>query len=515
MPDVLDSHYHLRCGDALPTQLYTASQTRELDTIAINQFSIAGFTLMRRAARAAFELLRQCWPDVAEGLPVTIVCGVGNNAGDGYVMASLARQYGLVVEVIQVGDANKFEGDALTARNRALQDGVLVSDFDSSRVLVDGVLVDALLGTGLTGEVREPFALAIKWLNQQALPVLAVDIPSGLCSDTGRVLGVAVNADVSMSFIGLKQGLLTAQGPEYSGDVYFDDLRVPAQVYAKITAESERLLISKGLSSLPARTAVAHKGHSGHVLVLGGDSGVAGAALMACEAAARCGAGLVSCATQPEHVDAFISRCPEIMANGVTAGHDIEPLIERASVLVIGPGLGRHPWGEQLLQQAYKSGKPMVVDADALNMISEGRVLSNPQREDWILTPHPAEAARLLGVSTAEVQDDRFKAVRELQQRFGGAVILKGAGSLVADQQPAVGLCSYGNAGMATGGMGDVLSGVLGALLARGQSVNEAARLGVCLHAYAGDIAAEQGMCGTMATDLIPVLRRIINGATS
>ena len=203
------------------------------------------------------------------------------------------------------------------------------------------------------------------------------------------------------------------------------------------------------------------------------------------------------------------------MATGVSTGHDIEPLIERATVLVIGPGLGRHPWGEQLLQQAYKSGKPMVVDADALNMISEHRVLNDPHRENWILTPHPAEAARLLAVSTTEVQADRFGAVRQLQQRFGGAVILKGAGSLVADQHGKVGLCAYGNPGMATGGMGDVLSGVLGALLAQGLSVSEAARTGVCLHAYAGDIAAEQGMCGTMATDLIPVLRRLVNGALS
>ncbi|MGK0441024.1 MAG: NAD(P)H-hydrate epimerase [Pseudohongiellaceae bacterium] len=515
-----DTHsFHLatsarfHCGNDLPVSLYTASQTRELDRIAIQEYGIASFTLMRRAARAAFELLMQCWPELKQGDPVTIVCGVGNNGGDGYVMASLAMQYGITVKVIQLGDADKVKGDALLARTRALQDEVEVVVFDQRLQVDEGVIVDALLGTGLNGEVRGDFADAIEWINRQALPILAVDIPSGLCSDTGGVLGLAVNADVTMSFIGLKQGLLTGQGPAHTGDVYYDSLQVPAEVFAKLSSSGERLLLSKGLASLPSRTAIAHKGDSGHVLVLGGDVGMAGAALMASETAARCGAGLVSCATQAEHVSAFISRCPEIMAKGVGTGHDIESLIERASVLVVGPGLGKHPWGEQLLRQAYQSGKPMVVDADALNMMSEGRVLQTPKRDDWILTPHPAEAARLLACATAEVQADRFAAVSQLQQRFGGAVILKGAGTLVASAHQKIGLCNYGNAGMATGGMGDVLSGVLGALLAQHLSIADAARLGVCLHAYAGDVAAEQGMCGTMASDLIPVLRRLVNGA--
>ncbi|MCR8923115.1 NAD(P)H-hydrate dehydratase [Dasania sp. GY-MA-18] len=502
----------LRCGDDLPTALYTAAQVRELDRLAMAQQGIAGFTLMRRAGRAAFEQLLRCWPEAGRRQPIVIVCGCGNNAGDGYVMASLAKQYGLAVSVLQVGDASRLQGDALLARQRALQDAVSVQAFTPGIVLEDAVVVDAILGTGLNGPVRAPQLEAINWLNQLSLPVLAVDVPSGLCSDTGQILGEAVNADITVSFIGLKQGLLTAAGPDVAGDVYFDGLGTMTPTYAAVDHQCERLLLSKCLSILPGRRLSSHKGSHGHVLVIGGDTGMGGAAIMAAEASARCGAGLVSCATQPNHTAAFISRSPEIMANGVVSGQELEPLLVHPSVLVLGPGLGKRPWGEQLLQQAYNSGKPMVVDADALNMISAGRVLKKPYRSDWLLTPHPAEAARLLGCSTEQVQANRFAAVRELQQRYGGAVILKGAGSLVASDEAALSLCSYGNPGMATGGMGDVLSGVLGALLAQGLTVAEAAKLGVCLHAYAGDIAAQQGMCGTMASDLIPVLRRIING---
>ena len=507
----------IRGGDDLPVSLYRAKQVRELDRLAIQTYGIPGFTLMRRAGRAAFELMRECWPEC--GLPVehgsssiTVVCGTGNNAGDGYVMAVLAKQQGLAVSIIQVGDAQKIQGDALQARKLALQDGVPISSFSPSSAIADGVIVDALLGTGLSGDVRGEYVDAINWVNEAGLPVLSVDIPSGLCSDTGHVLGVAVNADATISFIGLKQGLLSGDGPNVTGDVYFDDLAVPPQTFDHIVPSSERLLLSAAQAALPQRLAAAHKGHSGHVMVIGGAQGMGGAVIMASEAAARTGAGLVSCATHDDHIAPLLARCPEVMSVGISSAEGLAPLLKRPSVLVIGPGLGRSAWAEQLLEKAYQSHLPMVVDADALNLISEGCGIAAPFRDNWILTPHPAEAARLLGCSTQEVQRDRFDAVKELQARFGGAVILKGAGSLVACADRPISLCSYGNPGMAVGGMGDVLSGILGGLLAQGLNVAEAARVGVCLHAYAGDIAAQQGMCGMMATDLFPALRRLVNG---
>ncbi len=496
--------------DDLPIALYRAEQVRELDRLAIEQQGIPGFTLMRRAGKAAFDVLLAAYPEVEK---ITVLCGTGNNGGDGYVIATLARQHGIPVRVVQCGDAGKIKGDALQARQHALQDGVEIIDFsDALEPVTTGVIVDALLGTGLSGDVRGAPAAAIQWVNVSSCPVLAVDIPSGLCSDTGRVLGDAIKAGHTVSFIGLKQGLLTGAGPDFSGRIHFDALQVSAAVFEQLSASSERLDLTQLQKSFPARSPSDHKGRFGHVLIVGGDLGMAGATVMASQAACRIGAGLTSCATRAEHIAALISRCPEVMARAVVSGQELEPLLDRASVVVIGPGLGQRYWGEQLLQRVLQCDLPMVVDADALNLLSRMGDRT-PYRENWILTPHPGEAARLLDCSVAEVQQDRFAAVQALQSRYGGAIILKGAGSLVADAEHAApGLCPYGNPGMATGGMGDVLSGVLGSLLAQGLSVAGAARLGACLHASAADCsAAVDGPRGMLATDLIPYLRKLVN----
>ena len=497
--------------DQLPTRLYRAEQVRELDRVAIQDLGIPGLTLMRRAGAAIFRVLIERYSEPSQ---VTIFCGTGNNGGDGYVVAVQAAQQGLPVRVVQVGDGEKITGDALQARRLAQQDGVEIMPFEKGLELTGGVIVDALLGTGLGGDVRGDFLAAIHCINQSGLPVVSADIPSGLCSDTGVVLGAAVKADATVTFIGVKQGLLTAEAKELVGRLVFDDLAVPEEVYQSVAVSSERLDLNELLQWLPKRNRCAHKGDCGHVLITGGEKGMAGAAVMASQAAARVGAGLVSCATRPEHVAALVARCPEVMAQGVISGQEVEPLLEKPSVLVVGPGLGTGPWGEQLLQKVYAQEKPMVVDADALNILASGRVIKKPYRENWILTPHPGEAARLLQCSTQEINRNRFEAVAELQRRYGGAIILKGAGSLVADGQSGVAVISaYGNPGMASGGMGDVLSGVLGSLLAQGLSVSQAAKLGVCLHGKAADLAAEQGERGMQATDLLPALRQLVNVA--
>jgi NAD(P)H-hydrate epimerase len=495
--------------DDIPRVLYRAEAVRQLDRVAIADHGIPGLTLMRRAARAAFALLLERWPEPQH---ISIFCGSGNNGGDGYVMATLARKQGLPVTVVQVGDPAKITGDALQARKLALQDGVEVLPLAALEAIADGVVVDAMLGTGLAGDVRDDYGKAIEWINVCGQPVLAVDIPSGLCSDSGQQLGTAVLADLTVTFIGVKQGLLTGRGPAVCGELYFAGLQVPETVYLDVPVSSERLDLQYHSYLLAARDRAAHKGQFGHVLVAGGDKGKAGAAAMAAQAATRTGAGLVSCATRPEHVAALVARCPEVMTQGVISGQEIEPLLETPSVLVIGPGLGQGAWGEQLLQKVWAQNKPMVVDADALNILASARVVQQPHRDNWILTPHPGEAARLLDCTVTEVEQDRFKAVRELQRRFGGAVILKGAGTLVMTaDRPYPAVCPYGNPGMASGGMGDVLSGVLGALLAQGLSVADAARLGVCLHAGAADMAAADGERGMVATDLLAYLRLLVN----
>lgn len=494
----------------LPGALYTAEQSRALDRTAIEQFGIPGFRLMQRAGHAAFAELLARWPGRRR---LTIACGAGNNGGDGLIMAGLAWQQGIEVQVLVVDDdyVDRLQGEALAAWQWAEAVGVRLQRWQPGTELTGDVLVDALLGTGVRGDVRGEVADLIQQINRSHRPVLAVDIPSGLCSDTGAVLGVAVRAELTVTFIALKQGLLTHEGVDHCGDIRFDGLLLPDEVYEEISPSAFRTDRDDLAKLLPPRRRSSHKGLFGHVLVIGGDHGMGGAALMAAEAAARSGAGLVSLATRPEHVTAALTRAPEVMAAGVNSGQDLQPLLERPDVLVVGPGLGQSAWADQLLQKALGSGKPLVLDADALNLLQQRHHMSAGQH-DWILTPHPGEAARLLGLETAQVQRNRFESVRELQQQLGGTVVLKGAGSLSFDGD-GLHLCSAGNPGMACGGMGDVLSGIIGALRAQRLSAIDAARAGVYVHARAADLCAqEQGERGLLATDLITRVRRVLSG---
>lgn len=270
---------------------------------------------------------------------------------------------------------------------------------------------------------------------------------------------------------------------------------------------------------LPQRSQDSHKGDFGHVLVVGGDSGFGGAVLMAAEAAARTGAGLVSVGTHPSHVASVLARCPELMVKGIEYAEDLSVLIPKAKIIVVGPGLGQSDWSCLNLKMVLDAQKlnpvPLVMDADALNLISKGSFMETADRPQWILTPHPGEAARLLQCSRDEIQSDRVQAVQKLQSEYGGIAILKGAGTLICYQQSKrlqIDRCVHGNPGMASGGMGDILSGVLGSLLAQGFTLADAARLGVCLHSKSADIAAkESGERGLLATDLLPFIHRLVN----
>jgi ADP-dependent NAD(P)H-hydrate dehydratase / NAD(P)H-hydrate epimerase len=486
--------------------LYSAAQTRQIDRAAIDDCGIPGISLMARAARAGFSLLLDLWPEVES---IEVLCGTGNNGGDGYLIAELAHQRGISAVVYQLGDTEKVGGDARQARDHALANGVREQAYTAGCLSGRGVVVDAMLGTGLTGDVRGDYGAAIEAVNRGEGPVLAVDIPSGLCSDTGRVLGCAVRADATITFIGLKRGMFTLDAPDYTGAIQFTDLAVPAPAYDAVPATCQRLELDNLLQRLPERPANSHKGSYGTVLVVGGDYGMAGAAAMAAESALRCGAGLVRVATREEHVAPIVSRVPEAMARGVRSGQELEALLGGVDVLVVGPGLGASPWSEQLLRVAAASGLPMVLDADGLNLLITGRIVDNRCRDNWVLTPHPGEAARLLGVSTTEIQADRFAAIGRLQQQYGGVAVLKGSGTLVA-AGGGVFLSDYGNPGMASGGMGDVLSGVIGGLVAQRQPLLEAAALAVCVHGAAADIAAEAGQRGLLATDLLAPMRELL-----
>ena len=491
----------------LPAELWRAEQVREFDRIAIEEVGIAGIRLMSRAGRATWAAAAARWPRARR---VAVICGGGNNGGDGYVIARLAQEAGLEVTLFHAGDPGRLRGDALTAAQAARKAGLEPHPFEGDDLAGFDLLVDALLGTGLDGEVRGSARAAIEAMNNAGRPVVAVDIPSGLHADTGAVLGVAVGAAVTVTFIGLKVGLFTGEGPDRAGEVVFHDLEVPPRVRAEARPAATRLAASRELPArLPPRPRTLHKGGAGHVLVIGGDTGLLGAVRMAGEAAVRSGAGLVSLATRHTHAPLIAAACPFLMAHGVERGEDLAELLERVDVVAVGPGLGRELWGRALLEVALAAERPLVVDADALNLLAE----APRDRADWVLTPHPGEAARLLNTDVAAIQADRLAAAARVQERYQGVCVLKGAGTVVQGepvQPPAVAV--DGNPGMAVGGMGDLLTGVIAALMAQGLGSEAAARTGVALHAAAGDGAvAEGGERGLAPTDLLPWLRRLAN----
>ena len=487
------------------TLLYHVKQIRELENIAIQQCSISIDTLMQRAGMAVFRELKKHWPKAKN---ITVVCGKGNNGGDGYVVASLAKKAKLNVQILQLIPTENLTGAAQNAAAKCKKLKIKNHLFAAEKLVKSDVIVDALLGTGLVGIVQPQFCAAIKAINASKIPVIAVDLPSGIDADTGQILGAAIRAELTVSFIGHKIGLFVGEALDCTGRVICDDLDLSAKIFAQVKAFAQILNLAEEIKSLPARARTAHKGNFGHVLVIGGDIGTGGAVRMAAEAAARVGAGLVSVATRPEHVSMINTARPEIMAHGIEEKGQLDLLLQKASVIILGPGLGTSDWGKMLFDAALATKKPLVVDADALNILASDHKAHN----NWILTPHPGEAARLLKTTTQVVQADRLTAVQNLQQSFNGVCVLKGAGTLIATSGAAVRVCDAGNPGMASGGMGDILSGIVGGLLAQGLSLFNAANLGVLVHATAGDLVAiEQGERGMLALDLLPMVRKILN----
>ncbi|CAN5294215.1 NAD(P)H-hydrate dehydratase [soil metagenome] len=489
-----------------PNKLYHSKELRQLEQRAIETHHIDADTLMERAGTAAFAALMQQWPSCQH---IAVICGGGNNAGDGYVVARLAHLNGLKVEVWWLTEISHLKGPALNAARACVSAGVqqhaynIATDSDFSSV---DVIVDAILGIGLHGSLKPAWQQAISTINQSQKPVLALDIPSGLDADSGHIVDTAITADVTVTFIAVKPGLLTGAGPTVVGKLVYANLEIPEAVFNDVAATANLLSSSSWIQQ--PRNRNAHKGDFGHVLVIGGDYGMAGAVRMAAEAAARVGAGLVSIATRPEHIMPIIAARPELMCHGINGAEDLDKLLKKATVVVVGPGLGMQRWwGDDILTTLINSALPLIVDADALNLLA----LRPKQRENWILTPHPGEAARLLQCKTDEIQQDRISAVKTLQQQFGGIAVLKGAGTLIRGADTTW-LCDAGNPGMATGGMGDVLAGVIGGLLAQSLTLEVAATTGVYIHAKAADLAAAQGERGMLALDLMPHLRRLVNG---
>lgn len=485
--------------------IYQVQTIRALEHIAEEQFHLTPSTLMQRAAKAALDFMLRRFPQVRH---VTFFCGSGNNGGDGYVLAGLAQERGLRVSIWHVGDRSHMSELTKQAYANCEKLNIPISAFDEKADLAHpDLIVDAICGIGVQTELREDVLAAIHKIQRQHVPIFSLDLPTGIDADNGQVLGAAIQATATITFIGLKLGLLTGHGIAYTGELALSDLQLPAEIFNYVEPVAEKIHFTNYAEYLKPRTRDWHKGMSGHVLVVGGDVGYSGAVRMAAEAALRVGAGLVTVATHPAHAAVLNLTCPEIMCRGIAAENELDDLLQKATVLIVGPGLGQSSWSKMLWNRVRLVDQPKIVDADGLNLLAQEPIVS----DRWVLTPHPGEAGRLINQSSQVVQQDRLAAAKAIQARFGGVCVLKGAGSLVLAANSLPALCEKGNPGMASAGMGDVLSGVIGGLLAQGIPLGEAAKIGVYIHAVAGDYAAKEGERGMVAMDLMPYLRHLVN----
>ncbi len=490
---------------SLPLRLYSVAQVRALDARAIAG-GVPGYALMKRAGEAALRTLRSRWP---RALRVVIVAGGGNNGGDGYVLARFAQAAGLEALVLAAVPPERLKGDARSAGDDFIASGGHVLAFDPAHLVSGDVIVDALLGTGLTEPVRGELAHVIAAMNSSGRPVLALDLPSGIDGDTGAVLGAAVRADSTITFVALKSGLFLGEGRELCGRLTFDDLEVEVPAGEEFQPRFERLCEEDITQALPRRRREAHKGEFGRVLIVGGGPGMPGAVRLAGEAALRVGAGLVNIATLAENVAAVVGSRPELICHAVATPSDIAPLLAAADVVALGPGLGRGAWSRAMFVSALAAGKPLIIDADALNLLADFGERPPPGA---ILTPHPGEAGRLLRTDSTTVQADRLAALEGLLALGAGVAVLKGAGTLIGAPGRTPALCERGNPGMAAPGMGDVLTGAIAGLLAQTRDALIAARAGVLVHALAGDeIARLSGERGILALEVAEALTRWAN----
>lgn len=487
---------------SIPHSVWPAVWLRTAEREAADSLGITLYELMQRAGEAAFRLARECYPEAQHWL---VLCGHGNNGGDGYVVARLAQSAGLSVTLLALESDKPLPEEADTARQAWLDAGGEIHAADALWPETVDLIIDGLLGTGINEAPREAVSALIEKANAHPAPVVALDIPSGLLAETGATPGAVINASHTLTFIALKPGLLTGKARDVTGELHHHALGLESWL-AGHQAPIMRFGAADLSRWLKPRRPTSHKGDNGRLLIVGGDSGTAGAIRMAGEAALRAGAGLVRVLTRAENIGPLLTARPELMVQELTDAA-LEQGLEWADVLVIGPGLGQEKWGKRALQKAENFRKPMLWDADALNLLA----IHPDKRHNRVITPHPGEAARLLRCSVAEIESDRLLSARRLAQQYGGVVVLKGAGTVVADETQ-LGLIDAGNAGMGSGGMGDVLSGITGAMLGQKLEAYDAACAACVAHGAAADaVASRIGTRGMLATDLFTTLHYFVN----
>ncbi len=499
--------------------LYNKSTIALLDQSMIKHHVPSSYDLMTRASQSVLDVILERFSGRSRML---IFCGQGNNAGDGYVLARLATKKQFMVIVISLVAMENLSGDALTAYQDWEKIGKIKfcavdNSFIDELINQSDIIIDAILGTGLDRPLSSSWSNIISKINRREadIPVLAIDIPSGLDADTGNIWGDTIKADMSITFIGKKQGMYTAMARNYCGEIIFKSLAVPDSLYQQYATSAKLLSWHHLQQQITSRLVSSHKGHFGKLLIIGGNISMPGAVLLAGQSALRSGVGLVKILTHSENVLAVQSNHPELMVHGVSE-HNMDKfyldcLLNWADTIAIGPGLGTDNWAKSLFETTLdnlmnRSHIPLVMDADALNLLAAGRNLKHTK---LLITPHPGEAARLLDTDIDQIEQNRYNSIKKLQTKYEAIVVLKGAGTLISDQLE-ISVCPYGNAAMATAGMGDCLTGILSALIAQGYAMDSATRIAVCLHAKAADLAAEKGQNGMIASDILPYIRQLL-----
>ena len=512
-------------------KIVTSEIMRRLDKRAIEECGIPGIVLMENAGRGAASIIETSYP-VLNNKKIAIFCGKGNNGGDGFVIARHLFNGGVEVKVYLLTAGDSLQGDAKVNFRILRQMGIDIVELvgANSLDLVRNELkdydlaVDAIFGTGLNSEVRGIYREVIEVLNCTNIPKVAVDIPSGLSADTGKVLGTCIRADRTITFAHPKLGLLIHPGLEYVGELYTIDISIPDYLIEEeriqnyiIDRDELKLIISP-------RVLNSHKGDFGHLLVVAGSTGKTGAAVLTCQGAMRVGVGLVTLGL-PEGLNPIMeNKLTEVMTEplledtpgflGIGAFDNVMRLAEKKNALAIGPGISTKDETVKLVQRIIKEiDIPVVIDADGLNALSENVEILKESKAPIMLTPHPGEMARLTNTSVSEVQNQRIKVSRGFAQEYNIHLVLKGSRTIIADPNGNIYINPTGNPGMATGGMGDVLTGMLSSFLAQGFNMVNAAKLAVFSHGLAGDaIASERGETGLLATDVIERMPAILNG---
>lgn len=476
--------------------LYSPETVYQLDKAAVAKDGFTEIELMQRAGQSVWRALLARWPGVTG---VSVFAGSGNNGGDAFVVALCARQQGVQVQLLVQGDLARQSATSRHFRGLWEQGGGTFEPWQGQDLSGD-VIVDGLLGIGLQRELDADWQTLIGVINAHRSPRVAIDIPSGLNGLSGNPQPVAVAAQLTVTFIGAKTGQYLADGPDYCGELIFEDLGVSAAARADVVAQLEVVESCQ----LPAvRKNNSHKNHYGNLLIIGGDQGMSGAVTLAARAALRSGAGLVTALVHPE-CRANLAAFPEIMVLGWDA---LEQKLSQASVIVVGPGLGQGEPAAAILRRLQQVSLPMVVDASALN----ADWLPALDSEQVVITPHPGEAAVLLATSSAEIQADRLAASATLAERFSATCVLKGSGTLIAQQGMQTAINTHGNPGMASAGMGDVLSGIIAAFIGQGLPPFAAARSAVLIHALCAErFSAGQDQIGLIASDVIDRIPQVI-----